>query len=300
MAVDSLKLRESTLDVGKAGEVSKLRETYLLTVDADDTLLQIKEDAFASKPLMRQRHATAAMAAFVVDHISIDPTGYRSYRYVVDYTTMLDTYQSAAKPFTTLQRRTGTRRLAVWKMPTGGSPNYGLPTTGTVGWPPNTVATGTNVDIMGNPQNIDIWSHDLFVQVTIDVTMMQCLNGAVPFQLQNELTAYLLKRNSVAFLGYPIGKVVFLGWDEQLTNDPAMTINLRFKADDWFHLEQRILPRIDGGPYLTVATTWASKPIKQVDSAYWYQPYSRYGTIDFNLMAFYDQLLIPTPIQTVC
>jgi len=296
MAVTLCSKVEDTFSVGKPGEISTLKEKYVLTVDADDTLLAISLDAFAGKPLMRTRHPVAALKNFIVSHIEIQPTGFRSYNYVVDYTHKLQTTQqdSGSSKFVSMSRRASRRRLNLWKLPGGAFP-AGLPTNGTTPWPPNAVATGSSVDIMGAPQPYEIWHHDIFLQFEVDTPKLQQSTGTA-YSTAIILTGFSGARNSEVFLGYSVGQVAMIGWDEQLTQDPLTTVNVHFKADKFYHLEQRILPKVDGSPYLTGAAVWASKPVKQVDSAFWYQPFTLNGLSDFNLMGNFSELETPTPI----
>jgi hypothetical protein len=94
---------------------------------------------------------------------------------------------------------------------------------------------------------------------------------------------------------------VFIGFQQAMTEDPWDTYTLSFLADQWGHLEQRVIPNVTGGVLMTNVSTWAGKPIKQADASYWYQPWNRTlanSLYNFNLLspsASFLEIETPSP-----
>jgi len=162
--------------------------------------------------------------------------------------------------------------------------------------------------MMGTPENYRVWHHTLEIEIHVDRSYMKA-NGPTPIgpnadYYPIEWNQHLFKRNSVSFLKYDPGTVVFIGFQQAMTEDPWDTYTLSFLADQFGHLEQRVIPNVTGGVLMTNLSTWAGKPIKQADAAYWYQPWNRTianSLYNLNLLSptgTFDEIIDPTPAWT--
>tara|TARA_R110000822_G_C15240172_1_gene486273 strand:- start:209 stop:880 length:672 start_codon:yes stop_codon:yes gene_type:complete len=195
-----------------------------------------------------------------------------------------------------LSRRCSFRNVQLWTYPTV------LPTNYNAAWPPTAVIAGTPVDMMGTPENYRVWHHTLEIELHIDRSYEAANSNPDAFPI--EWNQRLFKRNSVSFLSYPAGTVVFIGFQQAMTEDPWDTYTLSFLADQWGHLEQRVIPNVTGGVLMTNVSTWAGKPIKQADAAYWYQPWNRTvanSLYNLNLLSpsgTFEEIEAPSPAWT--
>ena len=265
------------------GETSRLTETWLIRTDTAMTSEAVRSSTFLGKPRSRTRHPTATR--YVCARVGVECVAPNTWRLTAEYTSRHDEVQVWSR----LQRRGGTRDVRLWKAP--GT----LPTDGIAPWPPTTEATGTSVDIMGAPGTRRVWKHDLTVELTIDVTWAASqLSG--PDHWQKIWTSAQDTRNDTAFLGYSKGTVVFKSWSEQMVEDPWLLCQLHFEADEYFHLEQEVLPSpSDGHVLLTLNSTWASQVVLHAGKCYWHQPYHLHGFSEFSELWDFSELYSPSP-----
>lgn len=268
------------LSVAQKGLASRISETYTLTTTGyndDSPLGQLDVAVFTStgpenstKPVIRTRNIDDSR--FVCTGITYKQLNVNTFQMDVDYTGYmydgLEGDEVPPTPWSRLSRRCTYRNVQLWTYPTALPSNYNA------AWPPTAVIAGTSVDMMGTPENYRVWHHTLDVEIHIDRSYYKNLSGYADY-FPIEWTNRLFKRNSISFLNYPAGTVVFTGFQQALTEDPWDTFTLSFLADAWGHLEQRVIPNVTGGVLMTNLSTWAGKPIKQADAAYWYQPWNR-------------------------
>lgn len=302
------------LHIAQKGLASRYSETYMLTVlgAGDDGNLDALDAATFTttgpenntKPIMRTRYPYDTR--FVCTAITYKQLTINMFQMDVEYSGYIgDGLMNEETPPTQwarLSRRCTFRNTPVWVVPSAYPANYAA------AWPPTAVIPGsTRVDMMGAPENYRFWQHSLDIEVHIDRTYAQ-------FYDLSHFADYwpaiwnlrLLKRNSIAFLGYPAGQVVFTGYQQALTEDPWATYTLSFIADEIGHLEQRVIPNVTGGVLMTNVSTWAGKPIKQADAAYFYQPWAKdagsAGLYNLNLLSpngvSFEEILNPTPAWT--
>jgi len=299
------------LHVAQKGLASRYSETYILTTMGganDGNLDALIGLTFTStgpenntKPFMRERYAYDKR--FISTSQTYKQININTFQLDIEYTGYIDdglyNDEVPPTPWSRLSRRCTFRNVPIWTYPSA------LPTNYVAIWPPNAAISGTAVDMMGTPENYRVWHHTLDIEVHIDRSYVKSLGGNAdyfPVLWNNEI----LKRNLTTFLSYPIGTVVFTGYQQALTEDPWDTYTLSFEADQWGHLEQRVIPNVTGGVLMTQVSTWASKPIKQADAAYWYQPWSRLtgtaGLYDLNTLSPDNNSFIeiedPTPTWT--
>lgn len=299
------------LHVAQKGLASRYSEIYILTTDggSDDANLDaLNYLTFTAtgpenntKPLMRERYAYDKR--FISTSQTYKQLTINTFQLDVEYTGYIDDglYDDDVPPtpWSRLSRRCTFRNIPIWKYPSA------LPTNYVAVWPPTSAISGTSVDMMGTPENYRVWHHTLDIEVHIDRSYTKVLYGNADY-FPVSWNTKLFKRNLTTFLSYPIGTVVFTGYQQALTEDPWDTYTLSFEADQWGHLEQRVIPNVTGGVLMTNVSTWASKPIKQADAAYWYQPWSRVGGTaglsDLNTLSpdnnSFIEITDPTPAWT--
>lgn len=297
------------LHVAQKGLASRYSETYILTTagGGEDPLLDSLNNATFiattpennNKPLMRERYAYDTR--FISTAITFKALTINTFQMDVEYTGYIDDGLEGNEippiQWSRLSRRCTYRNVQLWTYPTALPSNYNA------AWPPTAVIAGTSVDMMGTPENYRVWHHTLDIEIHIDRSYYKNLSGYADY-FPIEWTNRLFKRNSISFLNYPAGTVVFTGFQQALTEDPWDTFTLSFLADAWGHLEQRVIPNVTGGVLMTNLSTWAGKPIKQADAAYWYQPWNRTlanSLYDLNLLApggSFVEITDPTPVWT--
>ena len=297
------------LHVAQKGLASRYSETYILTTDGagnDGNLDLLIGLTFTTtgpenntKPFMRERYAYDKR--FISTSQTYKQLTINTFQLDVEYTGYIDdgleNDANPPTPWSRLSRRCTFRNVQLWKYPTA------LPTNYSAAWPPTAVIAGTSVDMMGTPENYRVWHHTLDVEVHVDRSYVKNITSFADYY-PIEWTNRLFKRNLISFLNYPAGTVVFTGFQQALTEDPWDTYTLSFLADAWGHLEQRVIPNVTGGVLMTNVSTWATKPIKQADAAYWYQPWNRTvanSLYDLNLLApgaSFVEITDPTPVWT--
>ena len=279
MAITSLHHVESSSHVAQRGDVSSITDRYIVETDSDMTVSTLRTSTFTGLPHVRDRHAVSV--TYVCQAVDITPLSFRVWQFVARWTTRISSTSHVR-----MARRGALRDVRIWRQATA-------PTSGDAVWFPTSAIAGTAVDVMGEPEILRFWRHELTLDVSIDSAAMKSQQGTADYW-QVIWTAALRRRNSVAYLGYAAGAVVFLGWSEQMTEDPWVTASLHFVADELYHLEQRVLPAPDGSILLGSTTTVAGTPIRQASNVYWYQPY-RETRVDLYELWPTAELTVPTP-----
>ena len=297
------------LHVAQKGLASRYSEIYILTTSGhnDDAFLDtLNTLTFIStgpenstKPLMRERYASDKR--FISTGITYKQLTINTFQMDVEYTGYIDDGLAGDEIYpvgwSRLSRRCTFRNVQLWTYPSA------LPTNYNAAWPPTAIIAGTPVDMMGTPENYRVWHHTLDIEIHLDRSYYKYLLSNADYY-PIEWTSRLFKRNSVDFLNYPAGTVVFTGFQQALTEDPWDTYTLSFLADQWGHLEQRVIPNVTGGVLMTNVSTWAMKPIKQADAAYWYQPWNRTvanSLYNLNLLhpqGTFEEITNPSPAWT--
>lgn len=294
------------LHVAQKGLASRVSEIYMLTTSgfADDAYLDALDEATFSpinpgedvKPIIRTRYINDSR--FICTAITYKQITVNTFQMDVEYTGyMYDGLKLDESPpvsWCRLSRRCTFRNVQLWTYPSALPANYNAQ------WPPTAVIAGTAVDMMGTPENYRVWHHTLDIELHIDRSYEKAMaSNADSYPIY--WNQYLFKRNSISFLNYPAGTVVFTGFQQAMTEDPWDTYTLSFLADQFGHLEQRVIPNVTGGVLMTNVSTWAGKPIKQADASYWYQPWNRTianSLYNLNLLGpggSFDEILTPTP-----
>jgi hypothetical protein len=135
---------------------------------------------------------------------------------------------------------------------------------------------GDKVDTNGKPKVYDVPQQLVTIETQYDRTLTAASPAAEP--LWGTYTSYVGNRNSVAFLGFPIGTLVYQGF-QTAPEDNYYRMSHTFLYDAWYHLEQIPAPNPTGEPVLTAGVTIGGIPILQVDKVVFLQRYNT--TSDF-------------------
>jgi hypothetical protein len=189
--------------------------------------------------------------------------------------------QDASRPYFRITRSTGFRSFSAYR---GGAAIFtGVPANGSVPYPPTGWIGGDKLDANQQPLTWRIAQQSISVDITWDRTFNKSTDAVSGATLHpdppNEWTSiYCGTRNSIAFLGWPIGYVTYLGWTMSPSPDETAVVSHKFLADDYQFLEQRPAPAAGGTgkPLLAAGLSWGAGPVIPVQSAAnvaWYQPY---------------------------
>ena len=284
MAITTLTQTTQQQRMGRLGESSSVSVTYIAECNSDMNTAEILVDPVV--PIVRVTRWVHDVS-YVCVAIDVEHVSPRVWRVSVEYFTRSNpTFVAPVR----MTRRVSSRPVDIWVMPSS------LPVNGVAVWPPTaSVVAGDRLDIYGQPEQVMSWQHDITLEVSWDTTLLtRDQNGPDYYSLI--WLAAMNQRNSVTYLGYTPGTLVFLGWTEAMADDPWVTASLSFRADYYLHLQQRVLPHVDGRPLLTQSSTWDGSPIKHVHKAYWYQPYQRYGLSNFAAIWDLSEWQNPTPV----
>jgi hypothetical protein len=148
------------------------------------------------------------------------------------------------------------------------SPTF--PTNGTVTFSGAGDIGGTAVDTNGKPKVYDVPQQLVTIETQYDRTLPQGSPAAEP--LWSVYTSYVGNRNSAVFLGFPIGTLLYQGF-QTAPEDNYYRMSHTFLYDAWYHLEQIPAPNPTGEPVLVAGVTIGGIPILQVDKVVFLQRY---------------------------
>jgi hypothetical protein len=183
--------------------------------------------------------------------------------------------QSSTRPYFNITRSTSQRTVGMFR---SGSIFSGVPSNGTMPFPPIAWIQGTAVDMYGQPLSVKVSQQTIQVDILWDRTRdrsTDAMSGAAdsPDPPSEWTSVYVNSRNNASFLGWPAGYVSYLGWTANESPDETLVISHRFLADDWQHLEQRVAPNIGGKPSLSTGPTLVNINTSASAYVYWYQQY---------------------------
>ena len=147
-----------------------------------------------------------------------------------------------------------------------------FPTNGTVAFASGADIGGDKVDTNGKPKVYDVPQQLVTIETQYDRTLPQATPAAEP--LWATYTSYVGNRNSVLFLGFPIGTLLYQGF-QTAPEDNYYRMSHTFLYDAWYHLEQIPCPNPTGEPFLTsgVSIGTPAVPILQVKDVVFLQRY---------------------------
>ncbi len=207
------------------------------------------------------------LKTMVIREVSIEPVRERQNAWIVTHRastrngTMLDNGGS----YCTCTRATVVRSTAMYRS----APTF--PTNGSVVFSAAVDIAGDKVDTNGKPKVYDVPQQLVTIETQYDRTLPQGTPAAEPDWAT--YTSYVGNRNSAAFLGFPIGTLLYQGF-QTAPEDNYYRMSHTFLYDAWFHLEQIPAPNPTGEPILTAGITIGTVPILQVDKVVFLQRYN--------------------------
>jgi hypothetical protein len=148
-----------------------------------------------------------------------------------------------------------------------------FPTNGTVTFSGAADIGGDKVDTNGKPKVYDVPQQLVTIETQYDRTLPSGSPAAEPAWAT--YTSYVGNRNSAAFLGFPIGTLLYQGF-QTAPEDNYYRMSHTFLYDAWFHLEQIPAPNPTGEPILTAGVSIGTPPlpILQVKDVVFLQRYN--------------------------
>lgn len=278
-----------SIQLGSPGD--EIRWTQSITYVNDSTPEKTAWEVLADAdiPKQGQRYAVAAettfpppfasMQRFVCRSIDISPVPQTKQAWNLRVTWSTRRPMDSTKPWFNLTRTTSYRTAALYR---SGSVWTGVPADGTVPFPPTAWIGGTKVDSNLQPLQQKVAQQQIQLDILWDRSYVKAADAlagaAASYDPPSEwTTVYATSRNSVAFLGWPIGYVTYQGWTASESPDEWLVVSHRFVADDWQHLEQRPAPNTGGKQLLDTGPTWVpgatAVPTQSAKNVAWYQPY---------------------------
>lgn len=289
MAARLINRTESdSIQLAAAGEETTF--TQVCTYVYDDATLKTVWDVLSDNlvPKQGQRYVPPGTPAtndprrrFICRSVDVSPIPQSPRAWQVRITWSHRQPQDPTNPYYRITRSTGFRSFAAFR---GGAAIWtGVPTNGSVPYPPTAWIGGDKLDVNQQPVTWRIAQQSIQVDITWDRTFNKstdAVSGAVlgPDPPNEWTSIYCNTRNNAAFLGWPIGYVTYLGWTASPSPDETMIISHKFLADDFQHLEQRPAPAAGGTakPFISAGLSWGTSPSVPVHSAAyvaWYQPF---------------------------
>lgn len=282
------RTQSDSIQLAAAGEETTF--TQVCTFVYDDATLKTVWDVLSDNvvPKQGQRYVPPGTPAntdprrrFICRSVDVSPIPESPRAWQVRITWSHRQPQDPTNPYYRITRSTGFRSFAAYR---GGAAIWtGVPTNGSVPYPPTAWIGGDKLDANQQPVTWRIAQQSIQVDITWDRTFNKstdAVSGAVlgPDPPNEWTSIYCNTRNNAAFLGWPIGYVTYLGWTASPSPDETMIVSHKFLADDFQHLEQRPAPAAGGTgkPLLALGLSWGASPTIPVQStAYvaWYQPF---------------------------
>jgi hypothetical protein len=210
----------------------------------------------------------AYLKTMVIREVSIEPVRERQNAWIVTHRASTRNGTPTANStgaYCTCTRATVVRSTAMYRS----APTF--PTNGSVVFSAAVDIAGDKVDTNGKPKVYDVPQQLVTIETQYDRTLPQGSPAAEP--LWSVYTSYVGNRNSAVFLGFPIGTLLYQGF-QTAPEDNYYRMSHTFLYDAWFHLEQIPAPNPTGEPILTAGITIGTVPILQVDKVVFLQRYN--------------------------
>ena len=220
---------------------------YLLTCDSgtatEDTILaaagsppsRIASGIYTGNPYLK---------TMVIREVTIEPVRERQNAWIVTHrasTRNGSLLSQTDGTYCTCTRATVVRSTAMYRN------NPTFPTNGTVTFSGAADIAGDKVDTNGKPKVYDVPQQLVTIESQYDRTLPQSSPAAEPPWAT--YTSYVGNRNSVAYLGFPIGTLLYQGF-QTAPEDNYYRMSHTFLYDAWYHLEQIPMPNPSGEPIL--------------------------------------------------
>jgi len=300
MAITSLFKISETIDAKGKGEISTWTQVFRLETNAIHTPAELIElnNTGSGGNIPRLRTRPYSDTRWVVRQVDFAPVDVEVWQCTVTLVTRLYTDQlqqdddvttgNGNRIWWTMSRRAIATTTDWYYEPAA------IPADFAADWPPTAVVGGTAIDLAGVAFKQPMWRHEVFLTTFFERAYRVSLNGdywsaRAYYNLDNAIN----KRNEAEFLGYPVGQIALVGFDEQPSEDPWQSVTLRFVATEYGHLEQRPRTNADGKVLLGNTITIAGATVKQSSAAWWFQPYP--DLYDFNDLSDFTEITNPSP-----
>jgi hypothetical protein len=210
------------------------------------------------------------LKTMVIREIAIEPVRERQNAWIVTHrasTRNGSLLSQTDGTYCTCTRATVVRSTAMYRY------NPTFPTNGTVTFASAVDIGGDKVDTNGKPKVYDVPQQLVTIESQYDRTLPQSAPAAEPPWAS--YTSYVGNRNSAAFLGFPIGTLLYQGF-QTAPEDNYYRLSHTFLYDAWYHLEQIPCPNPTGEPILTNGISIGSPlvPILQVKDVVFLQRFN--------------------------
>ena len=208
------------------------------------------------------------LKTMVIREIAIEPVRERQNAWIVTHRASTRNGSLLSQQdgtYCTCTRATVVRSTAMYRY------NPTFPTNGTVTFSGAADISGDKVDTNGKPKVYDVPQQLVTIETQYDRTLPQSAPAAEP--PWSTYTSYVGNRNSAAFLGFPIGTLLYQGF-QTAPEDNYYRMSHTFLYDAWYHLEQIPAPNPTGEPILTAGISIGGLPILQVDKVVFLQRFN--------------------------
>jgi hypothetical protein len=244
--------------VAPPGE-SSITLQYLMTWSSASTQpTEAQIITAAGKPPTRISSAAytgnSYLKTMVVREVAIEPVRERQNAWIVTHraSTRDGVQLDQGGSYCTCTRATVVRSTVMYRK----DPTY--PTNGSVAFALGADIGGLKVDTNGKPKVYDVPQQLVTIETQYDRTLPQGTPSAEP--LWSAYTSYVGNRNSVAFLGFPIGTLLYQGF-QTAPEDNYYRMSHTFLYDAWYHLDQIPCPNPTGEPLLIAGVSIGSPPV---------------------------------------
>ena len=205
------------------------------------------------------------LKTMVIREVSIEPVRERQNAWIVTHRASTRNGSLLSQQdgtYCTCTRATVIRSTAMYRMAAT------FPADGTVAFTGGADIGGDKVDTNGKPKVYDVPQQLVTIESQYDRTLPQGSPAAEP--PWSVFTSFVGNRNSAAFLGFPIGTLLYQGF-QTAPEDNYYRLSHTFLYDAWFHLEQIPAPNPTGEPVLVAGVTIGGIPILQVNKVVFLQ-----------------------------
>ena len=208
------------------------------------------------------------LKTMVIREVTIEPVRERQNAWIVTHRASTRNGKpgvNSTGEYCSCTRATVVRSTAMYRS----APTF--PTDGDVTFSSAIDIAGNKVDTNGKPKVYDVPQQLVTIETQYDRTLPQGTPAAEP--LWSSYTTYVGNRNSVEFLGFPPGTLLYQGF-QTAPEDNYYRMSHTFLYDAWYHLEQIPAPNPTGEPVLVSGVTIGGLPILQVDKVVFLQRYN--------------------------
>jgi len=265
---------------------------YLMTASGTASEADIR--AAAGAPPSRISSAIYAsdgyLKTMVIREVTIEPVRERQNAWIVTHrASTRNGYptDNSTGAYCSCTRATVVRSTAMYRK------GATFPANGTVVFAAGADIGGDKVDTNGKPKVYDVPQQLVTIETQYDRTLPSGSPAAEPNWAT--YTSYVGNRNSAVFLGFPIGTLLYQGF-QTAPEDNYYRMSHTFLYDAWFHLEQIPCPNPTGEPILVAGVSIGSPavPILQVKDVVFLQRYDTLSAFS-SILAAADLTALTSP-----